>query len=217
MRSPRYTLHEFNKKDQKKGIVADAAEANCHSCEYTTATKKKNRKQSSEHWKQPETAFKAYDKCFEVNDSSVLDEPVLRLELSLTRQSLYRRLKKKNFENHQEALNAAAKAAEHMISKFIQSSMFTDGKVLRYKDAVSEIENAENIKDKDVKKMTELLKRCSESSNLFYALQKMNLSRQQERNLLKKFKYMGISSVTLPNTSSLYELPSVNKLLSRDG
>ena len=208
MRSPKYRKIEFTKKTAK-----DPTEANRHSCEYCTATKRRDKKNGREYGKQPATAFKAYDKRFEVADENILDKPVLRLELSLSRQSLLSRLKKKKTSRIRKILKGAAKGAEDIIFRFLKSSMYIDGNIFLYEDALKMILNEPRLKDKRRAQMLELLRKCSDSDNLFSALKKMNLKRGQQDALLKSFKKINLSPITLPNSSKIQELPSIRDLI----
>ena len=207
MKSPRYQLHEFTKK-----TANDPKEANRHSCEYCTSTSRKN-KSKFKYSKQPETAFKAYDKFFEVNDSDILDKPVLRLELSLSRQSLIKKLHLKTNVDNKELLWEAASNSTQLICKYLKRNMFINGEILTYNAAMERIDNSTKLKSKFKEDMKEMVRKCSDSDSLYNALQKIGNSKRQDA-LLKQFKKIGISPVTLTGRSALEELPGIMGFLN---
>ena len=205
MCSPRYQRIKFSGKD--------AAEANRRSVEYCTATKRRG-KNGKNHGKQPETAFKAYDKTYECRGRKDLEENILRFELSSTKQALMKKRKLDKQVSLKDFLHAAAKSSSDTIYKFIESAMFIDGEILRYKDAMKRVSKAPKITEKHKVQMRELIQKCSDCENLYYALQKIKLSNKQRDRLLRQFRELGISPVTLRNDSPLENLPSIKEFLS---
>ena len=197
MRSPRYRRIKFSGEG--------AAEANCRSAEYCTATKRRGRN-GKNHGKHPETAFKAYDKTYECRGRKDLEENILRFELSSTKQALMKKRKLDKQVCLEDFLHAAAKDASDTICKFIKSAMFIDGEILRYNDAMERVSKAPKITEKHKAQMRELIQNCSDCENLYYALQKMDLSDKQRDRLLRQFRELGISPVTLRNDSPLEKL-----------
>ena len=209
MRSGKYHRQKFT-KDSKR--VNEPAEANRHSTEYCTATKHKDKKTKRETGIQPRTAFKAYDKHFEVADEGILSEPVLRLELTHTGDALRRKLKLKKSSN-QKVLDAAASQAEELIWSFVESSMFVDGRHLRFDDAISLIRTSPEIKDKHRAEMEELVRKCSDKENLYRALD--GIGKKHRATLLKWFKKVNLSPISLPNDCAIRSLPSIRELLGK--
>lgn len=91
--------------------------------------------------------------------------------------------------------------------------MLIDGEILRYEDAMERVSKAPNISEKHRKQMRELIQKCSDCENLYYALQKMYLSDKQRDRLLRQFRELGTSPVTLRNGSPLEKLPSIKEFL----
>ena len=143
-----------------------------------------------------------------------MDDPILRFEISSTKQTLMKKLKLDKQVSLKEFLRAAAKESSSTISKFIESAMFIDGEILRYVDAMERVSKAPKISDEHRKQMQELIKKCSDCENLYQALQKMKLSDKQRNRLLRQFRELGISPVTLRNDSPLEKLPSIKEFIS---
>ena len=143
-----------------------------------------------------------------------MNDNILRLELSSTKQALMKKLKLDKQVSLKDFLHAAAKASSSTIGKFIKSAMFIDGEILRYEDAIERVSKTPRINDEHRKQMQELIKKCSDCENLYYALQKMDLSGKQRDRLLRQFRKLGISPVTLRNDSPLEKLPSIKTLIS---
>ena len=208
MRSPRYKRVEFQEDSARA-----RKDANKHSCEYCTSTKQSKKKRHS-RGKQPETAFKVYDKCYEVNDKKILDQPVLRLELSLTRQSLVQRLKADKSISTEKLLSEAAKNAKVLIWKFVKSAMMTEGEYESYSMLALHIDLNENIIGKKYRKAAaKLVEKCSDCDNLYHALIKAEKKKSRRNPLLKQFAKISLNPVSLPNSFKVHALPSIRTLL----
>lgn len=84
---------------------------------------------------------------------------------------------------------------------------------VRYKDAVDLIENAK-FKKKIKEGMLHLLRKASDKESLTAALddlkKKYHLTNSQCKTVLKKFQKLGISPITLRNSSDWDELPPIH-------
>lgn len=83
------------------------------------------------------------------------------------------------------------------------------GKIIRYEDAVDLI-NTTKMKAKTCDRMLYLLRKTSDKDSLTAALKSMRkkfgLSKSQCNTVLKKFRELGFSPITLPNSSEFEEL-----------
>ena len=208
MKSPVYQRKKFTKRTS-----SNPEESNRHSVEYCTSTKKKDHKKGKTFNKAPETAFKAYNKSYESPNSCALSA-ILRLELTSKKQPIIKKLKLDKNAEIETILNEAAKKAYKTICKFVQRSMFIDGKILPYTEAMRLVQDSkENRKQK--KRMCELIEQCSKCSNLFHAFEKMALNKKAQTRLLKRFANLNLSPVTINKASAIKfkKLDSIRELL----
>ncbi len=217
VKSGKYHRHRFSGVSDD---IDNPAEANRHSVEYCTKTNRKDKKRQRETGIQPRTAFKAYNKGFDINrinrkngSPERIDEDILRLELTHTGTALRRKLKLGKGASNGKIVDTAAERAHELIWRFMKSAMFVDGGFLRYDHAVKLVENSKEIKDKDRQPMLELIRKCSDCENIRNAAKAMGFNRKALDKLLRRFKKLGISPVTIPNNNPVKHLSSLAELM----
>ncbi len=220
VKSGKYRRHRFSGASDD---VDDPAVANRHSVEYCTKTRRKDRKRQRETGTQPRTAFKAYNKGFDINrinrkkgTPDRVAEDVLRLELTHTGTALRRKLKLGKGASNGKIVDTATERAHELIWRFMKASMFVGGDFLRYDHAVKLIETSTKIKDEDRQPMLELVRKCSDCENICNAARAMELNRKSLEKLLRRFKKLGISPVTIPNNNPIKRLPSLTELMGEE-
>lgn len=145
-------------------------------------------------------------------DETLVGKHILRLEAELKRTALKRHLGKPAMETSYKLLSAAPAQSAKAVSWCLSRMQPQGEKYLRYTDA------AELVRDAGFKKETEermlyLLRKVSDIKSLTAVLEKLckkyDLSKSKRRTVLKKFQKLGISPITLQNTSKWDELPSI--------
>ena len=215
--SPKYHGVRFSKKNSRE---EDPKEANRHSVEYCTKTKRKDKKRGRTTGIQPRTAIKAYNKTYEVNKrykkkgcSNRVEDDILRVELTHTGTALRRKLKVSKSASNREVVDAAAQNAHGLIWRFLKSGMFTEGSFLRFDAAIKEIQANPEIKDQYRPLMLGLIRKVSDCDNICNAAKRMGLSGKELRKLLRQFAKIRLSPVTLPNEGTPKQLPCIAELM----
>jgi len=194
---PHYRLDWFREKEKK---AKDCKLANRHS--------HKQRCKSA--------AFFIYDKTaqLEMTDhfpDALMGKKVLRLEAQLRRKTLKKWVHDKELGSNWEIIRDVYKNREKII-KWYLNRVQPAGKYVRYKDAVGLIEDAK-LKEKVRTRMLYLLRKTSDKESLTAALKDLkaecHLTGSQCRTVLEKFRKLGISPITLSNSSELEELPPI--------
>ena len=161
--------------------------------------------------------FLIYDKIAQLvmidrYDESLVGKHILRFEAELKRTSIKKHLGKSAMETNSKLLSAAAQKSPEVIRWYLNRMQPPCEKYLRYKDAVGLIEDAK-LKEKTRDRMLYLLRKTSDKETLTAALKALkveyHLTGSQCRTVLKKFRKLGISPITLPNSSELDELPPI--------
>ncbi|MCI8440747.1 MAG: hypothetical protein HFF73_14805 [Oscillospiraceae bacterium] len=192
---PHYKHVFFKKNDQK---VKDYKAANAHS--HCISCKSAN--------------FLIYDKIAQVEmidryDETLLNKHILRFEAELKRETLKKHLGKTALGTNWGLLSAAAKQSSKIVRWYLKRLQPECDSYLRYGDAVKLIE-ATDLKKKTEERMLYLLRKASDKESLTAALESMrkefDFSKSQCNNVLKKFRNLGISPITLPNSSNFDEL-----------
>lgn len=195
---PHYKLDWFRAKEKK---AKDCKLANRHS--YKQYCKS--------------AAFFVYDKTaqLEMIDSfpeALTGKTVLRLEAQLRRKALKKWVSGKRPGSNWEIIRDVYKNRKKIINWYLDRLQPQCEKYVRYADAVSLVESAK-LKRKTRERMLYLLRKASDRNSLSATLDdlrdKYHLSKSQCNTVLKKFKKLGISPITLRNDSDFDELPAL--------
>lgn len=161
--------------------------------------------------------FLVYDKISQLEmigrwDEGVTNKIILRFEAELQREALKKYLGKVAMQSNWKLLSVAMDNATSIIRRYLQKMRLDCNAYLCYANAASLIENAQ-VSAKTKERMLYLMKKTSDSKNLNAALDKLRdrfeINRQQADRVLKKFRELGFSPVTLRNDSPYQELPSL--------
>ena len=141
----------------------------------------------------------------------MIGKHILRFEAELKRPALKKYLGGPAMDTNYKLLSTAAKKSRKVIRWYLSRMQPECKQYLRYEDAVRKVEKA-GFKTKTIERMLYLLRKTSDSESLTAALEKVksdfNLSKSQCKNVLDKFRKLGISPITLTNSSTFDELPS---------
>lgn len=182
--------------------------------------KAQNCKRANEHsYKQKcrSAAFFVYDKTAQLEmiekfPKALIGKHVLRLEAQLRRKGMKKWLSGKKLESNWEIIRELNKNAKHIVQWYLKRTQPKCERYVRYKDAVQMITDL-TCKRNMRERMLYLLRKTSDSRDLTIALSKLkdkfDLTSGQVDNVLKKFRKLGISPITLANSSDLEELPPI--------
>lgn len=160
-------------------------------------------------------AFFVYDKTAQLEmidhfPDALIGKKVLRLEAQLRRSALKKWVGKKP-GNNWEIIRDIYKNGPKIINWYLKR-LQPSGNIVRYEDAVDLI-NGAKLKKKGKDRMLYLLRKTSDKDSLTNALEALTdqfgLNKNQCKTVLKKFIKLGISPITLKNSSELDELPSI--------
>lgn len=166
-------------------------------------------------------AFFAYDKTAQLEmidafPSALIGKRVLRLEAQLRRRGMKKWVGKDAMEgNNWNILKKLWKSCIKINQWYINRLQAMGVQYVRYEDAVRRVETIRGKKTKEW--MLYLLRKTSDSDSLTAGLKKMgekyDLTKGQQRTILKKFEKLKISPITLKNSSLCEYLPSIQSLL----
>lgn len=198
---PRYRWDKFRKNEHK---AKDCKAANKHSCKQVCKS----------------AAFFSYDKTAQLEmidafPDTLIGKRVLRLEAQLRRKAMKKWVEKDVMDSGNWMLiKALGKKIEKILNWYLKRMQPAEGNYLRYQDAVDSVSQIKGKKAR--KRMLYLLRKTSDSETLSAALEKLSkkydLSKSQCRTVLKKFEQLGISPITLANTSGWEQLPGIKSL-----
>ena len=196
---PHYKFVFFKKNDHKvKNWKCANTHSHCLSCK--------------------SASFLIYDKVAQLEmidrcDETLLGKHILRLEAELKRPALKKHIGKITMYENQNILVAASQKCPKVISWYVNRLQPHCKHYLRYEDAVKQVRQVQLLKEKTRSRMLYLLCKTSDRDSLAAALEdlrtKENLSKSQCSNILKKFKKLGISPITLRNDSEFDTLPAL--------
>lgn len=195
---PHYKLDWFREKEKK---AKDCRLANRHSHKQYCKS----------------AAFFVYDKTAQLEmidrfPDVLIGKRVLRLEIQLRRKALKKWASDKALGSNWDIIRDVYKSREKII-KWYLDRIQPVGKYVRYKDAVALIKDAK-LKEKTRTRMLYLLRKTSDKEFLTAALKDLkaecHLTESQCGTVLKKFRKLGISPITLPNSSELGGLPPIS-------
>ena len=161
--------------------------------------------------------FLIYDKIAQLEmidrlDESLLGRHILRFEAELQRPALKKHLGKQAMATNYKLLASAAQKSEKVIRWYLNRMQPPCERYLRYEDAVKMVEES-GFRKKTRERMLYLLRKTSDKESLTAAsnalCDKYKLSGSQCRAALKRFQKLGISPITLTNTSDWDELPPI--------
>ena len=161
-------------------------------------------------------SFFVYDKTAQLEmidhfPDALMGKKILRLEAQLRRKTLKKWVPDKALGSNWEIIRDVYKNRKKII-KWYLGRIQPAGRYVRYKDAVGLIEDAK-LKEKTRDRMLYLLRKTSDKESLTAALKDLkseyHLTSSQCGTVLKKFRKLGISPITLPNSSELDELPPI--------
>ena len=163
-----------------------------------------------------QASFLCYDKIAQLEmtgrcPEELDDLAILRLEAQLKRPKLKRVLSEKVCESNDKLLKAASGQAALVISSYLNRMFPCSGTHLRYKDAVSTVQKVKQEKRREP--MLFLLRKVSDSAALGNAARKLDVSDKKLKKLYEEFDKQGVNPITLPNSSSITEIPPLNNLL----
>lgn len=166
-----------------------------------------------------QASFFCYDKIDQLEMTNRCPErlddlAILRLEAQLKRPSLQRALGKRALESNDKLLKAASGQADSVIRSYLNRMFPCSGTHLRYEDAVSAIRKVK--KEKRREPMLSLLRKVSDSATLDNAARKLDVSDKKLKKLYEEFDKQGVNPITLPNSSSIAEIPPLNKLVCEE-
>ena len=139
----------------------------------------------------------------------------LRLQIDLRRKAIRRKLKRKDREDHCKALMKLTEQADEIVTQQLRRMKLLNGCFLPYGEAVDAVSS--KIKgEKARERMLFLLEKVLDTGNLTTAVyrlkQHFDLSNRKANRLLRKFRDLGISPVTLQD-SAKKSLPGLGALL----
>ena len=162
-------------------------------------------------------SFLIYDKIAQLEmidrcDETLMGKHVLRFEAELKRPAMKKHLGKQAMDTNYKLLSAAAKESRKVIRWYLSRMQPSCEKYLRYEDAVGAVEDA-NLKEKTRDRMLYLLRKTSDKESLTAALgslkEKYHLTTSQCKTVLKKFRQLRLSPITLTNASNFDSLPYI--------
>jgi len=162
------------------------------------------------------TAFFVYDKTAQLEmincfPDALIGKKVLRLEAQLRRSAIKKWIPGKALGANWEIAHDIYKNGPKIINWYLKR-LQPSGNIVRYENAV-ELVNGAKLKKKTKDRMLCLLRKTSDKDSLTTALEaltdKFGLNKNQCKTVLKKFSKLGISPITLKNSSELDELPSI--------
>jgi len=195
---PHYRRDYFRKNEQK---AHDFNAANSHSFRVSCKS----------------ASFLIYDKIAQLEmidrmNEALLDKHVLRFEAELGRAALKKHLGKNAMETNYKILHTAARNCTNIVQWYLERLQPQCKRYLRYEDAVQMIEKAK-MSAKMRERMLFLLRKASDRESLSTALVdlyfRFGMGKHQINTLLKKFRKLGISPITLRNSSSYSALPAL--------
>ena len=198
---PHYKLDWFRSSENK---AKNPSDANRHS--YKQKCKR--------------AAFFAYDKTAQLQmidhfPKALIGKKVLRLEVQMRRKSFSKWVGKAKMESNYTLLKTLCKQERSIIKWYLKRMKLLNGDIVRYEDAVELVSTFRGKKARE--RMVYLLRKTSDSRDLTSAIEKLkekyHLNGRQVANIFKKFAKLGISPITLPNTSETKRLSSIESLL----
>ena len=195
---PHYKQDRFREKEKK---AKDCKLANHHSYKQYCGS----------------AAFFAYNKTAQLEmidcfPDTLIGKKVLRLEVQLRRKSLKKWVSGKRLGSNWEIIRDVYKNREKIINWYLER-LQPAGDIVRCEDAV-ELINGSKVKFKMRKRMLYLLRKTSDKDSLANAVGALryeySLSEGQCNTILKKFKELGISPITLRNDSEFECLPHIS-------
>jgi len=198
---PHYKLDWFREDERK---AKDCKEANRHSYKQKCKT----------------AAFFAYDKTAQLGmidrfPSTLIGKTVLRIEGQFRPKSLKKWV---SLDNNWQIIRDTDRKANKIL-KWYMDRVQPKGDIVRYKDAVDRI-NSANLKSKTQKRMLYLLRKTSDRDSLSAALEDLrkeqHLSKSQCSTILKNFRKLEVSPITLRNDSEFEELPPLQAYMNRE-
>ena len=194
---PHYKQDRFREKEKK---AKDCKQANHHSYKQYCGS----------------AAFFAYDKTAQLKmidcfPDTLIDKNVLRLEAQLRRKSLKKWVSGKKLGSNWEIIRDVYKNREKIINWYLER-LQPAGDIVRYADAAALI-NGSKMRSKMRKRMLYLLRKTSDKDSLTAAEKDLkseyHLTNSQYKAVLKKFRALGISPITLRNDSKYDKLPAL--------
>ena len=165
-------------------------------------------------------AFFAYDKTaqlemIEAFPDALIGKHILRLEAQLRRKAMKKWVGEDTMEDSNwKIIKELGVNVEKILSWYLERVNPVHGNYIRYKDAVELVSQVKGEKKRE--RMLYLLRKTSDSENLAAAQEKMKekfqLSDSQCKTVLNQFQKLGISPVTLTNSSGFERLPGMNLL-----
>jgi len=193
---PHYQMDFFREKEHK---AKDCKTADKHSHKQYCKT----------------AAFFAYDKTAQLEmidafPNRLIEKRVLRLEAQLRRKGMKKWVGKDAMDgSNWSILKTLGQNSAEVLHWYIKRLQPVNASYVRYCDAVEQIETVKRKKNRE--RMLYLLRKTSDSESLTAALEKLRekyrLSWRQCKSILKRFEQLGVSPITLKNSSDYTTLP----------
>lgn len=192
---PKYHLEWFR---ENEGKAKDCKLANEHSY-----------KQSCKS-----SAFFAYDKTAQLEmiehfPEALIGKRVLRLEAQLRRKGMKKWVSKGDMGNNWDIIRSVGENPEKVLCWYLDRLQPVVADYVRYEDGATSVSAVKGKKTRE--RMLYLLRKTSDSRDLTAALEKLrdkyDLNINQCNTVLKEFKKLGISPITLRNDSYDDKLP----------
>ena len=203
---PHYQAVQFKKQEKK---AKDPMRANQHS--YCVRCK--------------QASFLCYDKIDQLKmigrcPDGWADWAILRLEVQLKRKALKSVLGKRALEYNDALLKAACGQAAPVICSYLDRMLPCSGAHLRYEDAATVVQKIK--KETRREQMLYLLRKMSDAATWDSAARKWkefytDVTDKQIKTLYGKFDKLGINPITLPNSSTIAQLPPIPHLVKAYG
>lgn len=184
------------------------------------ANKAKNIQEANQHSYKAackQKSFFAYDKTAQLlmtqRIARLPNHRTLRLEVSLRREAIKKELGTKNSTKYY--LEQGSKHAEKIVHHFLEKLLLSNGRHLPYNVAMEQIQQLKGTKMRQ--RAEYLLQLCSRKKSLDKAInamqEELEIKRSAVDRVIKKFKGLGLSPITIPIRQHVEPLPSLLSLL----
>ncbi len=167
-------------------------------------------------------AVKAYDKAYELQKRRRYPEEcsqrrLLRLEVSLKRDALLRKLGVSREAGYEKVLKKGGKRGTEVIAEYLKQVFPSCATHRSYSESKKRVE--ETVKDlKLQEQMLFLLRKTSDGAGLTTAVEKLKkkyqkIDKQRMKVIWRKFDEIDVNPVTIPNQKKIKELPCIRTLV----
>ncbi len=154
-------------------------------------------------------AITVYDKEFQLLEEELAEEPsgpMLRIEVARKSASFKRGLSKEIKGNNSKILRTIMEESESTIKKYLKT-IYTGSSYVKYKQCIELVKD--QVKNKrTLENMLQLAEKLAKCKSFSQAVENSGLSNSQLQTVRKHFISLGISPITLRNSSSLETIKS---------